>query len=50
MRVRIVVALLFVFVFAYGARALAQHQNPLVGSWERFSASITASATFGHSA
>jgi len=38
MRVRIVVALLFVFVFAYAARALAQHQNPLVGSWERFSA------------
>jgi len=38
MRVRIVVALLFVCVFAYGARALAQHQNPLVGAWERLSA------------
>ena len=38
MRVRIVVALLFVFVFAYGARALAQPQNPLVGAWERVSA------------
>ena len=37
MRVRIVVALLFVFVFAYGASTLAQHQNPLVGAWERFS-------------
>src|SRR5215510_594687 len=37
MRVRIVVALLFVCVFAYGARALAQNQNPLVGAWERLS-------------
>ena len=38
MHVRIVVALLFVCVFAYGARALAQHQNPFVGAWERVSA------------
>ena len=37
MRVRMVVALLFVCVFAYGASALAQLQNPLVGAWERFS-------------
>ena len=37
MRVRIGVALLFVCVFAYGVRALAQNQNPLVGAWERFS-------------
>src|SRR3989442_14252783 len=37
MRVRIVVALLFVCIFAYGASALAQNQNPLVGAWERFS-------------
>jgi Lipocalin-like domain len=37
MRVRIVVSLLFVCVFAYGANALAQHQNPLVGAWERLS-------------
>ena len=37
MRVRIVVALLFACVFAYGARALAQHQTPLVGAWERLS-------------
>ena len=36
MRVRIVVSLLFVCVVAYGARALAQTQNPLVGTWERF--------------
>ena len=38
MRVRIVVALLFVCIFAYGASALAQHQNPFVGAWERVSA------------
>ena len=37
MRVRMVVALLLVCVFSYGASALAQHQNPLVGAWERFS-------------
>ncbi len=37
MRVRIVVALLLVCVFAYGASALAQNQNPLVGAWERLS-------------
>ena len=36
MRVRIGVVLLFVCVFAYGVRALAQPQNPLVGAWERF--------------
>jgi Lipocalin-like domain len=35
MRVRIVVSLLFVYVFAYGVSALAQPQNPLVGAWER---------------
>jgi hypothetical protein len=35
MRVRIIVSLLFVCVFAYGVRALAQPQNPLVGAWER---------------
>src|SRR5262245_15664131 len=35
MRVRIVVSLLLVCVFAYGASALAQTQNPLVGAWER---------------
>jgi len=29
MRVRIVVSLLFVCVFAYGTSALAQHQPPL---------------------
>jgi len=38
MRVRIVVSLLLVCVFAYGASALAQNQNPLVGAWERVSA------------
>src|SRR5262245_6905641 len=38
MRVRIVVSLLLVCVFAYGASALAQHQNPFVGAWERVSA------------
>jgi hypothetical protein len=37
MRVRIVVSLLLVCVLAYGARALAQPQNPLVGAWERLS-------------
>ncbi len=37
MRVRIVVSLLFVCVFAYGASALAQNQNPLVGAWQRIS-------------
>jgi len=35
MRVRIVLALLLVCVFAYGASALAQNQTPLVGAWER---------------
>ena len=38
MRTRIVVALLFVCVFAYGARAMAQPRNPLVGACERVSA------------
>ena len=37
MRVRIVVSLLLVCAFAYGASALAQNQPPLVGAWERFS-------------
>ena len=37
MRTQIVVSVLFVFVFAYGASAVAQNQNPLVGAWERFS-------------
>jgi len=37
MRVRIVVSLLFVCVFVYGVSALAQHQNPLAGAWERLS-------------
>src|SRR5215471_12478727 len=37
MRVRIVVSLLLVCVFAYGASVLAQNQPLLVGAWERLS-------------
>src|SRR5262252_6750578 len=37
MRVRTVVSLLLVCVFAYGASVLAQNRPPLVGAWERFS-------------
>ena len=37
MRVRIVVSLLLVCVFAYGASVLAQNQPPLVSAWERLS-------------
>src|SRR5215475_5201828 len=37
MSLRIVVSLLIVCVFVYGASALAQNQNPLVGEWERLS-------------